>query len=102
MALPVFVGLVAVGIFILLGLRYMSVMSIITVPLGALIFLVLAILGVEEFNYTKVVFGLFATALVLITHLPNIRRLIKGTEPRFGDPGDVPPKEQQQEGARIT
>jgi glycerol-3-phosphate acyltransferase PlsY len=101
MALPVFVGLVAVGIFILLALRYMSVMSIITVPLGALIFLLLAIAGVDEFNYTKVVFGLFATALVLITHLPNIRRLMKGTEPRFGDSQEAA-HEQQSGGARVT
>jgi glycerol-3-phosphate acyltransferase PlsY len=101
MALPVFVGLTAVGIFILLGLRYMSVMSIVTVPLGAAVFLVLAILEVDDFNYTKVVFGLFATALVLITHLPNIRRLMKGTEPRFGDSPDSR-RDQHREGAKIT
>ena len=94
MALPVFVGLVAVGIFMLLALRYMSVMSIITVPLGASVFLLLAVLGVDEFNYTKVVFGLFATALVLITHLPNINRLIRGTEPKLGE--SLPPKPPRQ------
>jgi len=92
MALPVFVGLVAVGIFILIGLRYMSVASIITVPLGTLVFLILWLLGVDEFIFTKVVFGLFATALVLITHLPNIRRLMMGTEPRIGDSLEVPPE----------
>ena len=94
MALPVFVGLVAVGIFMLLALRYMSVMSIITVPLGAAVFLLLAVLGVDEFNYTKVVFGLFATALVLLTHLPNINRLIRGTEPKLGE--SLPPKPPRQ------
>jgi glycerol-3-phosphate acyltransferase PlsY len=100
MALPVFVGLVAVGIFILLALRYMSVMSIITVPLGTAAFLLLAILGMDEFNYTKVVFGLFATALVLVTHWPNIKRLIRGTEPKFGEtaqaraPEDKPPRQK--------
>ena len=94
MALPVFVGLVAVGIFMLLALRYMSVMSIITVPLGASVFLLLAVLGVDEFNYTKVVFGLFATALVLLTHLPNINRLIRGTEPKLGE--SLPPKPPRQ------
>jgi len=94
MALPVFVGLVAVGIFMLLALRYMSVMSIITVPLGTAVFLLLAVLGVDEFNYTKVVFGLFATALVLLTHLPNINRLIRGTEPKLGE--SLPPKPPRQ------
>jgi glycerol-3-phosphate acyltransferase PlsY len=94
MALPIFVGLVAVGIFIVLALRYMSVMSIVTVPLGAAAFLLLAILGVDEFNYTKAIFGLFATALVLLTHLPNIRRLIKGTEPKLGDTTQPPPRQK--------
>jgi glycerol-3-phosphate acyltransferase PlsY len=101
MALPIFVGLVAVGIFILLALRYMSVMSIITVPLGAAAFLLLAVLGVDEFNYTKVVFGAFATVLVLITHWPNIKRLIRGTEPRLGETvapdkttSDKPPRQK--------
>jgi glycerol-3-phosphate acyltransferase PlsY len=93
MALPVFVGLVAVGIFMLLALRYMSVMSIITVPLGASVFLLLAVLQMDEFNYTKVVFGLFATALVLLTHLPNINRLIRGTEPKLGE--SLPPKPKE-------
>lgn len=101
MALPVFVGLTAVGIFILLGLRYMSAMSIITVPLGATVFLLLAVFGVADFNYTKVVFALFATALVLITHLPNIRRLIMGTEPKFGDSQEAQ-RDQHRGGAKIT
>jgi len=86
MALPVFFGLVAVGLFIALALRYVSVMSIVTVPLGAGVFLLLAILQVDaDFNYTKTIFGAFATTFVLMTHLPNIRRLIKGTEPKIGD-----------------
>jgi len=101
MALPVFVGLVAVGIFILLALRYMSVMSIVTVPLGAGAFLLLAVLGVDEFNYTKVVFGLFATALVLLTHLPNINRLIRGTEPKLGDTAE-PPRPPRQKAGTTT
>ena len=95
MALPVFVGLVAVGIFILLALRYMSVMSIITVPLGTVAFLLLAIIGMDEFNYTKVVFGLFATALVLLTHWPNIKRLIRGTEPKLGETAPPPAPEEK-------
>ena len=99
MALPVFVGLVAVGIFMLLALRYMSVMSIITVPLGATVFLLFALLQVDEFIYTKVVFGLFATALVLLTHLPNINRLIRGTEPKLGD---TPPPKQPRQKAGTT
>jgi glycerol-3-phosphate acyltransferase PlsY len=92
---------VAVGIFIALALRYMSVMSMVTVPLGAVVLLLLAVFGVEGFVYTKTIFGAFATAFVILTHLPNIRRLIKGTEPKLGDPAEA--KRQRRRGrARTT
>ena len=87
LALPVSLGLVAVGLFIILAFRYMSLMSILTVPLGAVVFLILAVAGVEEYTYTKAVFGAFATALVLLRHVGNIRRLIQGTEPKLGERG---------------
>jgi len=93
LALPVSLGLVAVGLFIILAFRYMSLMSILTVPLGAVVFLILAaagvkeVAGVEEYTYTKAVFGAFATALVLLRHGGNIRRLIQGTEPKLGEGG---------------
>jgi glycerol-3-phosphate acyltransferase PlsY len=93
LALPVSLGLVAVGLFIILAFRYMSLMSIFTVPLGAVIFLCLAaagvkdVAGVADYTYTKAVFGAFATALVLLRHVGNIRRLIQGTEPKLGQGG---------------
>jgi glycerol-3-phosphate acyltransferase PlsY len=84
LALPLAVGMFALGVFIVLALRYMSVMSMVTVPLGALVLLVLAIVGAgEDFTYTKAIFGAFATFFVVVTHIPNIRRLIKGTEPKI-------------------
>lgn len=86
LALPLAVGMVAVGIFIVLALRYMSVMSMITVPGGALVLLLLAVFDVGgDFTYTKSIFGAFATFFVILTHIPNIRRLIKGTEPKIGE-----------------
>ncbi|MCH6556091.1 MAG: glycerol-3-phosphate 1-O-acyltransferase PlsY [Chloroflexi bacterium] len=89
LAMPVSVSLLAVGLFIMLTFRYMSLMSLVTVPLGALVLLVFAILGVgDDYTYTKAVFGAFATALVLVRHLGNIRRLIQGTEPKLGEGGD--------------
>jgi glycerol-3-phosphate acyltransferase PlsY len=88
LAFPVSVSIFAVGIFVLLAFRYMSLMSIVTVPLGAVLLLVLAVfVGGEHYTYTKTVFGAFATALVLIQHRGNIRRLIKGTEPKLGEGG---------------
>lgn len=85
LALPLAIGLVAVGIFILVALRYMSVMSMVTVPLGALILLLLAVFHVDDdFTYTKTIFGAFATAFVLLTHAGNIKRLIEKREPKFG------------------
>ncbi|MCH7809447.1 MAG: glycerol-3-phosphate 1-O-acyltransferase PlsY [Chloroflexi bacterium] len=84
LALPLAVGMVAVGVFIVLALRYMSVMSMVTVPSGALVLLALAVTGVgQDFTYTKAIFGAFATFFVVVTHIPNIRRLIKGTEPKI-------------------
>jgi glycerol-3-phosphate acyltransferase PlsY len=88
LALPVSLGLVAVGLFIILAFRYMSLMSILTVPLGALTLLVLAVVeGGDHYTYSKAVFGAFATALVLLRHEGNIRRLIHGTEPKLGKGG---------------
>lgn len=91
LALPLAVGMVAVGIFIVLALRYMSVMSMVTVPSGAVVLLLLAVFHVDDdFTYTKTIFGAFATFFVLLTHVPNIKRLIRGTEPKIGRRADDP------------
>ena len=88
LALYVPLGLLAAGLFIILTFRYMSLMSIITVPLGALALLVLAVVeGGDHYTYSKAVFGAFATALVLLRHGGNIRRLVQGTEPKVGEGG---------------
>lgn len=88
LALPVSLSVLAAGLFIILTFRYMSLMSIITVPLGALVLLVLAVVeGGDHYTYSKAVFGAFATALVLLRHAGNIRRLVAGTEPKLGEGG---------------
>ena len=38
------------------------------------------------------IFGVFATAIVFATHIPNIRRLIQGTEPKIGEGGEQLPQ----------
>ncbi len=88
LALPLSFGLVAVGLFIILAFRYMSLMSIVTVPLGALVLLILAVADVGDYEYIQAVFGAFATAFVLLRHIENIRRLILGTEPKLGEGSD--------------
>ncbi|MEX0800211.1 MAG: glycerol-3-phosphate 1-O-acyltransferase PlsY [Dehalococcoidia bacterium] len=86
LALPVGLGLVAVGVFMVLAFRYMSLMSLLTVPGGAVALFVLAIVTPgEHYTYTKAMFGVFATGLVIVRHWENIRRLVKGTEPKVGE-----------------
>lgn len=93
LALEIGFGMVAVGLFIILAFRYMSLMSIVTVPSGALAFLILALAGVrdvgaiEDYTYSKAVFGAFATAFVILRHTGNIRRLVQGKEPKVGEGG---------------
>jgi len=87
LAVPVAFGLVPIAVFILLTFRYMSLMSIVTVPLGALVLLSLALAGLEP--YSKAVLGAIASTLVVSRHLGNIKRLLAGTEPKLGQGGEA-------------
>ncbi|MDO8615432.1 MAG: glycerol-3-phosphate 1-O-acyltransferase PlsY [Dehalococcoidia bacterium] len=100
LAMPLAVSMVAVGLFIVLALRYMSVMSMVTVPLGALVLLLLALFHISDYTYSQAVFGAFATFFVIITHLGNIKRLIKGTEPKVGQPAEAEPRRRSR--GRVT
>ena len=82
---PLAFGLVPIAIFVLVAFRYMSLMSIITVPLGGLALLSLAIAGEEP--YAKAVFGGLASGMILFRHIGNVTRLLKGTEPKIGEGG---------------
>ena len=77
--LPVGLGLVGVT-------RIMSVMSVGMVPIGAAVFVALAIAGVQPWAYA--VYALVAGALLVVLHRENLRRLLAGTEPRLGRGGE--------------
>lgn len=68
--------------------RYVSVMSVVGVPLCAAIIVGAAAGGWLDWSYAW--YSLFATVLVEYKHLPNIRRLLSGTEPKIGQGGDRP------------
>lgn len=85
LTVPMAFSLVPIAIFILLTFRYMSLMSLITIPLGALVLIVLAVAGLEP--YSKAVFGIVVSLMVIVRHRDNIMRLVHGTEPKLGDGG---------------
>lgn len=82
---PATLGLVAVVFALIYLVRYVSVVSVLTVPLGALLFLVLALVGLTPYAYS--VYGVLAAALVAFQHRENMRRLLAGTEPKVGQGG---------------
>ena len=82
---PLSLGLVVLAILIILTFRYMSLMSVTTIPVGSAILAGLALAGHAPLSYAT--FGLLATLLVLFRHRDNIRRLLTGQEPRIGQGG---------------
>jgi glycerol-3-phosphate acyltransferase PlsY len=76
------------GLLVVVATRYMSLMSILVTPIAALILIVTAAAG-----WTPVAFAIYAIiamALIEYMHIPNMRRLLSGTEPRIGRGGDRP------------
>lgn len=74
--------LMMIGIFvaILLAFRYVSLSSIVTVALLPLVAWLLS-----SYGDTPLMLGFMAgaSALIIVKHQQNIRRLLSGTEPRF-------------------
>ena len=81
-------GFPVVGAALVIATRYVSVMSVVGVPLCAALIAVAAALGWTEWIY--VVFAAFATVMVEFKHIPNIKRLLAGTEPKIGQGGGSP------------
>jgi glycerol-3-phosphate acyltransferase PlsY len=68
--------------------RYVSLMSVVGTPIAAGIVVVGAIAGWEPAEFAW--YAAFVTLLVELKHIPNIRRLLAGTEPRIGRGGSRP------------
>lgn len=79
-------GFPVAAALVVFGTRYVSLMSVVVTPLAALVILIFVLAGVEPPAYAW--FGLAAVVLIEYMHLPNIRRLLAGTEPRIGRGGD--------------
>ena len=82
---PITLALVAVTLAMIFVVRYISLVSMVIVPLGAFAFLMLALAG--QGPYVYVAYGLLAALLVIFQHRDNIRRLLAGTEPKLGQRG---------------
>lgn len=68
--------------------RYVSLMSVVGTPIAAAIVVAGAAIGSIPAPFAM--YAVFATALIEYKHLPNIRRLLAGAEPRIGRGGDRP------------
>jgi glycerol-3-phosphate acyltransferase PlsY len=90
LALTPFVSLamLAFAAFVVLITRYVSVMSIVVTAVAGVIIVVLSLVGVEPMMFA--VYAIIAVALIEYMHIPNMRRLLAGTEPRIGRGGDRP------------
>ena len=77
--IPVGVGLVAVT-------RIMSLMSVGTAPLLAVVFVALAAAGVHPWAYAF--YAVIAAVMLIALHQENIKRLLAGTEPKLGQGGE--------------
>jgi glycerol-3-phosphate acyltransferase PlsY len=75
-----------IGLALVLPTRYVSLMSVVGTPMSALVIVLAAVAGWEPVSYA--LYGVFAVVMIEYTHIPNIRRLLAGTEPRFGQGGD--------------
>lgn len=77
-----------VGLLLLVGSRVVSVMSVVGTPVCAAAVVVAAAFFGQSWAFAA--YAVFATLLVEYKHVPNIRRLIAGTEPRIGQGGSQP------------
>lgn len=68
--------------------RYVSLGSVVGTPIAAGIVVIGSLLGSIPPPFA--IYAVFATVLIEYKHIPNIQRLLTGTEPRIGRGGDRP------------
>jgi glycerol-3-phosphate acyltransferase PlsY len=81
--LPAAVALLVVLLLVIAVTRYASVGSLTVTTLMPLLLLVLSVVGMLSLTY--IFYGLLAWVIIVLAHLPNIRRLLSGTERRVGE-----------------
>ena len=77
-----------VGLLLILTTRVVSIMSVVGTPVCALAVVLAALFFGQPWAFAA--YAAFATVLVEYKHIPNIRRLLAGTEPRIGQGGHQP------------
>jgi glycerol-3-phosphate acyltransferase PlsY len=82
----IFLGAVIIATFIIITTRFVSLASIVTTVLVAIAFYVLK----KPFPYFLIVS--LVSLLIIIRHIPNIKRLLSGTEPKIGSSKSTPEK----------
>ena len=75
---PSFLIIVPLAAVILFGIGYASVATMSVALLSSILFTIMAIAGLSPWQYA--LYGIFAEVLLVLTLLPNIRRLISGKE----------------------
>jgi glycerol-3-phosphate acyltransferase PlsY len=83
--LPAAIGLLVLLLVTIAITRYASLGSLIVTTLMPIVLLLLAVIGILPLTYVG--YGLFAWAIIVYAHRPNIYRLIQGTERRIGEKG---------------
>ncbi len=77
-----------IALAIIIPTRIVSLMSVLGTALAVAILVAVAAGGGTEWAFA--IYGLFALAVVEFMHIPNIRRLLTGAEPRLGQGGNRP------------
>ena len=77
-----------IAIILVVPTRIVSVMSVVGSFLAGAVVVIAWVLGHTEAAYAA--YAVVAVALIEYKHIPNLKRLLAGTEPRIGQGGDRP------------